>query len=108
LHPSKASDTYYYWNYSRYFSDICQVLTNLKRLARKKARGAMVVQNSFYKELVVATPTIIVEMAEQLGFRSRVARREIVRSHIGVLSPRQTRYVPRKVLEECVLRFEFP
>jgi DNA modification methylase len=107
-HPSKASATYYYWNYYKYFKDIFRVLEQLRVLVRPGGTGAIVIQNSFYKEVVVPTPAIMVQMALGLGIHADIARTEIVRSHLGTMSPRQTKYVPKKVLEECILRLAFP
>jgi hypothetical protein len=106
-HPSKDSATYYFWTYYRYFKDLDRTLLNLVRLARRSAKGALVIQNSFYKEIVVPTPEILVQMAASLGIRASIVRTENVRAHLGTLSPRQTRYVPRKVLKECVVLLEF-
>lgn len=106
-HPSKASATYYYWNYYKYFKDLHLSLTNLKRLVKPHGSGVFVIQNSFYKDVPIATPQIVIEMASNLGIAATIVRRDIVRSHLGAMSPRQTHYVPRKRLEECVLTLNF-
>ena len=106
-HQSQASATYYYWNFYRYFSDLFRSLENMKRLASHRAVGALVIQNSFYKEVPIPTARIVVEMASKLRVGARVVRSEMVRSHLGSLSPRQTRYVGRKTLEEYVVALEF-
>ncbi len=106
-HASKDSATYYFWTYYKYFKDLHTTLQNLVRLARPSAKGAVVIQNSFYKDTVVPTPEILVQMAAGLGVRAAIARTEAVRAHLGTLSPRQTHYVPRKVLKECVVVLEF-
>jgi hypothetical protein len=107
LHPSKASATYYYWTYHQYFKDMFTVLEHLRALVRPGGIGAVVIQNSFYKEIEVPTPGILVQMARAAGIHAEVARTEIVRSHLGTMSPRQTKYVPNKVLQECVLKLLF-
>jgi hypothetical protein len=106
-HKSKASATYYLWNYTAYFRDMFRTLQLLKALARPHAVGALVVQNSFYKELVVPTPKIVAEMAQSIGIGAHIVRAETVRSHIGTMSPRQTLYVKRKILEESVVLISF-
>lgn len=106
-HSSIASATYYYWNYCKYFKDLYQSLQQLKFLAAPSAIGAIVIQTSFYKEVVAQTDRIVVEMAESLGVDARVGRTEIVRTHLGQISPRQTRYVPSKTLSESVVILNF-
>jgi hypothetical protein len=106
-HPSKASSSYYYWTYFKYFEDAFRMLTNLKTFSVSGANGALVVQNSYYKELVIDLPKILVEMANSTGIEARVKRSEVVRTHMGSLSPHQIRYVPTKVLEECVIGLSF-
>jgi hypothetical protein len=106
-HPSKDSATYYFWTYYKYFKDLYTALQNLVALANSRAVGAMVIQNSFYKDIVVPAPEIVVDMARGLGIQASIVRTEVVRAHLGTLSPRQTRYVPKKVLKECVVLLEF-
>jgi hypothetical protein len=106
-HHSKASAAYYYWNYYKYFKDFYLSLENLKRLVSPRGEGALVIQNSYYKEIPIPIPQIVIEMAGGLGISARVARSQIIRAHIGSISPRQARYVPRKILEECVVALNF-
>lgn len=106
-HKSKASETYYYWNYYHYFKDIYTVLAGLKRKCRKGALGLFVLQNSYYKEIDIPTSEIICEMASNIGFSGEVIRCENVRSHLGTLNPSQRKNVPNKQLTEKVIQFNF-
>ena len=106
-HKSKASSTYYYWIYSQYFADLFATLAEVKRICRPGAKGLMVVQNSFYKELEVPVPAITVEMARNLDIDANLLREETIRIHLGTISPRQTKYLPTKVLTESILSFNF-
>jgi hypothetical protein len=106
-HPSKASAGYYYWIYYQYFNDIYISLERLKRVVEPGGRGAFVIRTSFYKNVPVPIPQVIAEMAANQGIGARVARSEIIKTPLGGMSPRQSRYVPRKILEECVLALEF-
>jgi len=106
-HPSKASASYYYWIYYKYFNDIYISLEHLRRLVEPGGRGAFVIRTSFYKNVPVPIPQVFAEMAANQGIGARVARSEIIKTPLGGMSPRQSRYVPRKILEECVLALEF-
>ena len=103
-HPSKASATYYYWTFHQYFSDMHVLFQKLSRICVAGARGVFVAQNSFYKELEIEVPEILIEIADEFNVAGRIVRREVVRSHMGTLSPRQ---LAGKHLEEAVLVMEF-
>lgn len=107
-HPSKASSSYYYWTYLQYFKDMHISLANIARIVRPGGAGAMVLQNSFYKEIPIPVAEIVIEMAALHGIRGRTLRAEVVRAHLGKISPGQSKYVRRKVLEESVLVLDFP
>jgi DNA modification methylase len=107
-HPSKASQTYYYWNFDRYFRDLSTIITLLRRVCKKGARGLIVIQNSYYKDLVIPVPEIIIEMGRSVGLSVRVVRREAARTHLGTINPHQMGHAPKKILQESVLLLEVP
>jgi hypothetical protein len=107
-HPSKASSTYYYWNFHRYFQGLFDWLKEMKRVCKAGARGLVVVQNSYYKSVPVQVPEILVQMSNGLGLSMKIVRREAVRTHLGTISPRQMTHAPKKVLEESVILLEVP
>jgi hypothetical protein len=106
-HKSKASSTYYYWTYFQYFKDIYTFLALLKKKCKKGASGLFVLQNSYYKEIMIPTSDIISEMAAILGFKGEVIRNELVKTHLGTLNPSQKKNVPNKQLMEDVILFSF-
>jgi DNA methylase len=103
-HPSYASKRYYYWTFHQYFKDLHSFVRLLSNTCRSGARGVIVAQNSFYKEFELKVPEILIEVATILGIESRIVKRQIIRTHMGKMSPRQP---PTKTLEECVLLLEF-
>jgi DNA methylase len=103
-HPSHASATYYYWNFHQYFRDMYSVFRKLLHACKSGARGVLVAQNSFYKEMEIRLPEILVEIATDSKVSARIVRQEVVRSHMGRFSPRQ---FPGKQLKEAVLLLEF-
>lgn len=66
-HQSKASSGYYLRFYLQYLNRLHRSLAHLLRAAGPKAKIAMVVQPSYYKELYIDLPLITCEMAENLG-----------------------------------------
>jgi hypothetical protein len=66
-HHSKASATYYTKYFRQYFSTAFDSLAELRRVLKKSAHCVLVVQNSYYKEILNDLPLIFSEMADQLG-----------------------------------------
>lgn len=106
-HSSKASRSYYYWNYADYITATYAVATEIQRVMKPGGRGAIVVQDSFYKDLRVLTHEIIIEALAAQGLSCRVSRREAVKGHMGQMSPSQRTHARTKTLYEYVLTFEY-
>jgi hypothetical protein len=106
-HSSKASSTYYIWNYYKYFKDMYACFNEFDRLARQKAKGLLVVQNSHYKDIDIPVTKIFSEMGETIGISIKEVKELSVKSHMGLLSPQQRTYTPNKVLKEAILHLEF-
>lgn len=104
-HDSKASRSYYYWTYLQYFQSMKSVLSEIARIMKPNARGALVVQDSYYKEIQVAAPEILIEMAQTSGLATHVVRKQAIRGHMGKMSPTQRHHSPQKVLTEKVIFF---
>ncbi len=106
-HPSKASESYYYWTYFQYFMDIYEIMKELTRKCKKGAVGLFVLQNSYYKELNIPTAEILCEMADNLNVSGKIIRNENVNNYMGTLSPSQRKNAPQKKLNEKVIKLTF-
>jgi hypothetical protein len=62
-HESRSSTTYYYKNHLQYFDGIFKSLTELRRVLAKDSTCVLVVQDSYYKNILNDLPMIITEMA---------------------------------------------
>jgi DNA modification methylase len=67
-HYSKASNTYYFKTYLQYFDSIYTSLVDINRVLKNNGTCVLVVQNSFYKDLLVDLKKIIIEMTRNLGW----------------------------------------
>jgi DNA modification methylase len=103
-HPSKASANYYYWTYYDYFHDLWETLKETKRVLKKNGKAYWVVQTSYYKEIEINLPEIIIEMGSALSMKGEIVREKEVKNHLGNLHPDQRRRVPNKVLRESVVK----
>mgnify|MGYP006294681631 CR=1 FL=1 len=68
-HPSKASDGYYLKFYLKYFDKLYSSLSKLSRMLKEGSSMVIVIQNSYYKELVIDLVAIIKEMLMELGLK---------------------------------------
>lgn len=104
-HPSKASASYYYWNFVDYINTSMNLAIELQRVMKSNARGCFVVQTSFYKDVKVETHEILAESLRLAGFRTETVRSETVRGHMGRMNPHQARHSPNKTLHEHLVTF---
>jgi ubiquinone/menaquinone biosynthesis C-methylase UbiE len=70
-HPSQGSRSYYVKYFRQYFDTLHRCLRELWRVLRPTGSAYFVVQESYCKEILVELPTIVVQMAERLGWRAR-------------------------------------
>jgi len=68
-HSSRASSTYYYKNLLQYFDLIFRSFNEINRILSNGKYCALVVQNSYYKDILIDLPTIFTEMGDSIGWR---------------------------------------
>jgi hypothetical protein len=104
-HPSKASAGYYLKTQVQYFRDAEAILVEILRVLKPGGSAVLVVQDSWYKDLLVPLDRIYLEMAAELGAKDcRVLASEHVRAHMGLVNTRSRKYKKGK-LHEHVLMF---
>lgn len=69
-HRSKASSTYYLRYYGAYLCGLHTALSRLDRVTRRDGTIALVVQDSYYKEIHFDLPAIVSEIGSRLGRRA--------------------------------------
>jgi len=105
-HKSKASKDYYYPLMLSYFDGIYRWLERSWASLTKAGAAVIVVQSSYYKDIPIPLPSILVQAANNAAFkRTRVLHRSIVKDHIGKIDPDQRAHASDKVLWEEVLEF---
>jgi hypothetical protein len=90
-HPSKASSGYYETFYRQYLAGMHVSLEEISRVSRDDATMILVVQDSYYKEVRIDIPAVLLEFSEGLGWdlearydyeaRSRAAQNGHARSY---------------------------
>lgn len=78
-HQSKASSTYYLKTYVDYFSGMAQSVGELARVLKFGGAAALVVQDSYYKEIHIDLASIVTDLAGDRGL-AMVARKNYAAS----------------------------
>jgi SAM-dependent methyltransferase len=107
-HRSYASSGYYYKNLWQYFSDAHLSVRELARVLRPGAFALLVIQTSYYKELLIDLPALYVEMAESAGMRSRVPLTNVIPNSrvMANLNPQAKRHLGQRSYSESVVVME--
>lgn len=104
-HSSKAAKSYYLPNMLQYFRDIELSINEIYRVLKKDGRALVVVQSSYFKEHEIDLGQIYIEMGENLGFKSTIANREIVRGHMAHVNTKSNQYKAGKVYYEDAILY---
>lgn len=68
-HPSKASKSYYFKTYANYFVLVYKSLSEIKRILKPGGQCVLIVQDSYYKDILVSLQRVYTEMLESLDFK---------------------------------------
>jgi DNA modification methylase len=107
-HDSQASSTYYLKNFVQYFSAINSSLKEINRVLRNDGHCALVVQDSYYKDVHNDLASMFTEMGATIGwslsdrFDFDAGRRMVQRN------PRAKQYRSDRSVTESVLVFRKP
>jgi DNA modification methylase len=69
-HKSKASSTYYYRGYLKYFSSLMVSLSEIARILKRDGSAIIVVRDSYYKDVRIDLARIINEMGQSCGLET--------------------------------------
>lgn len=102
-HNSKASDSYYYKTYHQYFSDAMQALNSIRLSLKREATVALVLQDSYYKEIHIDLPNLYVSMGSTCGLRGNIACDTPVRTVLSSINPGTKAYRKNWAYRESVV-----
>ena len=91
-HTSVASSTYYLKYFTQYLSSMAQSLQELRRVSRPGGPCAMIVQDSYYKDIHIDLPEILQEMAINIGWTPQARQDFAVVRTKASMNPRARRY----------------
>ena len=102
-HRSKASTSYYLPNMLQYFRDAELSLREIIRVLKPNSKALIVVQSSYFKEHEINLGKIYEELGINLGVKSEIVSREIVRGHLAYVNTNSNKYKKKKVYIEDVV-----
>ena len=91
-HPSKASSTYYSKWLAQYLASLVKSLSELGRVVAPNGAIGVVVQGSYYKELLIDLPTITTEILTGLGWSPIRSYEFRPRRSLAHINPRAIAY----------------
>ncbi|WP_197046683.1 DNA methyltransferase [Oceanobacillus salinisoli] len=68
-HESKASLSYYYKIYLQYFNSMYRSLKEINRVMKKGSHCVLVVQDSYYKDILIDLSAVFSEMVEEVSWK---------------------------------------
>ena len=102
-HYSKASKTYYYKNHLQYFESMFSSMQEVNRVLKAGARGVLVVQDSYYKEVHNPLPNILAQMSQSIGLRLENMRGYEAKAVMANMNPKTKLYRTSRSASECVM-----
>ncbi|XSG83644.1 MAG: hypothetical protein ACPW61_04005 [Methyloligella sp. ZOD6] len=104
-HGSKASSTYYYKFFSKYFHSLISSLCSVGKTCNDSATLVLVLQGSYYKDIFVDLPELAAAICRALGWRlmDRFAFQN--RRDIGRVNSRSRSYVKDRLANEETIIF---
>lgn len=103
-HQSKASATYYYRFFASYVHELSQSLAEIVRVSKTTARIALVVQDSFYKNIHISLPTLVREVMDSHGWQCQSRHFPVPRT-MASINPHSRREPGRQQPQESLLVF---
>lgn len=86
-HQSKSSGSYYYKTYLQYFTDANRAIAQIRKAMKPSSAAAMVVQSSYYKDILVDLPSLYGDLARNHQMSATVAHNTSVRTVLASIHP---------------------
>lgn len=107
-HRSYASERYYAKGFRYYFEDMSRVLSRFAGWLAPKGVAMLVVQDTYYKEILVSVADLLGDIAEVHGLKVVEVKRFKVRNAMSRLSPQSRATLPKPQLAETVMLLSKP
>lgn len=104
-HSSKASKSYYLKTYKQYFVEMEKSIAELSRVLRVNGRAILVVQESWFKEIRIDLPRVILELSNKYHMCGNI-KKYVVKQNIVNINTKSRIYKSKKKFYEAVVILE--
>lgn len=101
-HTSKAAQSYYYKTYKQYILEMEDSLHEISRVLSNKGIAILVVQDSWFKDIYVDVPGMVIEIAEQFGLKGTIQYND-VKQNMAYINTRSREYKKDKKAAEAII-----
>ncbi len=101
-HQSYAAESYYWKTIVQYFNDAYAVIREVARVLRKGGHAAVVVQDTWFKDVYINLAEWYLHLAQRVALKGRIDRSEEVRRSLTAVNPYAHAY-PKGAVQEHVL-----
>ena len=101
-HASKAAQSYYFKTFKQYILEMESSLKEISRVLAKDGIVVIVVQDSWFKDIYVDVPSLIMEVARKYGLQGEMQRNPVKQSMIYINS-KSRKYKKDKTSTEAVI-----
>lgn len=105
-HESKAAKSYYYKTYYQYFRDLIHSLREINRVLKNGCIAIIVVQDSWFKDIHIDLPNILIEMCKNEGLNLVTMENNPVTNNMRYMNTKSNNYRKEKTNSESVLIFK--
>jgi DNA modification methylase len=105
-HPSVASSGYYHKYFIQYFDSLYRSLSEINRVLAPGGICAIVIQDSYYKNLRLDLPGVVSQMARTIGWSEEGKFSFPVETAYAMMNPASRRYRPAYSATETFLVFQ--
>ena len=104
-HGSKASSSYYIKIYYQYIKDMYLSLDNISKSLISGGRAYFVVQSSYYKDILMDLPRLIIEMGEIYGIDGKIVSQAEINNGLAAVNTHSKKYIENKKYTEDTILF---
>ena len=104
-HDSKAAQTYYFKTYKQYILEMQASLKEISRVLVNDGIAVLVVQDSWFKNVYVDVPKMVLEIAMQFGLQGDIQYNP-VKQNMAYINTKSRKYKKDKTTSEAIIRMK--
>lgn len=102
-HTSKAAQSYYYKTYKQYILEMEDSLKEISRVLSNNGIAILVVQDSWFKDIYVDVPRMVIEIAEQFEMKGTIKYNPVKQNMVNI-NTKSREYKNDKKAAEAIIK----